>query len=254
MSMPYFVYKITNIKNNKIYIGKTNDLEKRWYHHIYNALIKNEATYFYNSIRKYGALNFKIETIEECDSEVLALDKEKYWIAILNCRDRKIGYNMTDGGDGVSGLIHTEKSKNKQRQKMRGRILTEEHKVKISIGNMGKTQTEEAKQKISTANKGENNGMFGKTPLKESKQKMSEFQSNRVRKPLTEDHKNALKKACKNQDHSFRIPIEIKNEIVQLYASGNYTKRQLAEKFNLKYNSVVKIIRSHKITIENRES
>lgn len=245
--MPHFVYKITNIKNNKIYIGKTNDLEKRWYNHVYDALVKNEQTYFYNAIRKYGANIFKIEIIEECDSEILALDKEKYWIATFNCRDRKIGYNMTDGGDGVSGLIHTEKSKDKQRQKMLGRKLTEEHKIKISIGNKGKTQTEVTKQKISQANSGENNGMYGKTVSDETREKQSQFQSTRIRNPLTEDHKNIIKEARKNQDMSFRIPIEIKNEIVQLYASGNYTKRQLAEKFGLKYNSVVKIIRSHKV-------
>jgi hypothetical protein len=244
--MTYYVYKITNNSNGKIYIGKTNDLEKRWYNHVYCALVNKEPTYFYNAIRKYGAKNFSIEVIEERLSEELVLERETHWIDFLKSRRRDIGYNMTDGGDGVSGLKHTEENKEKQRVKMLGRKASNETKAKMSKAHKGQMVSLETKEKISKANSGENNGMFGKSITKETRNKLSEFQSARQRKPLTKEHKRQNSEMARNQDRKFRISIEIKNEIVQLYAAGNYTKRQLSEKFGLKYNSVVKIIRTNK--------
>ena len=251
MSMTYYVYKITNNNNGKYYIGKTNDLEKRWYNHVYCALVNKENTYFYNAIRKYGAANFTIEQIEECKTEEIVLEREIFWINELHANKRNIGYNMTDGGDGMSGFIHSEESKQKQREKMLGRKHSPEHNKKISESNKGKIVSQEVKDKISKANLGENNGMFGKSITEKTRKKLSDFQSTRLRKPLTEEHKMKNSEAAKNQDHYFRIPIETKNEVVKLYSSGQYTKNQLAEKFGLKYNSVVKIIRSHKVILVN---
>lgn len=248
MSMTYYIYKITNSFDGKFYIGKTNDLEKRWYNHVYCALVKKEPYYFYNAIRKYGAEFFISEIIEECESDEQALLREKYWIFFLKSNNSEIGYNMTDGGDGVSGLKRTDESKNKQRAQMLGRRHSDETKSKMSKSAIGKIKSDETKQKMSKAKSGENNGMFGVSHRYDTKQKLSVFQSNRIRDPLTEEHKQKNREAALKQDFSFRIPIQIKNEIVSLYSSGNYTKRQLSEKFGLKYNSVVKIIRTHNLT------
>lgn len=40
---------------------------------------------------------------------------------------------------------------------------------------------------------------------------------------------------------SYRIPTEVKQEVITLFASGIFTKKQLAEKFNLKRSSVVEL-------------
>jgi predicted GIY-YIG superfamily endonuclease len=246
--MTYFIYIITNNLNGKIYIGKTNDLQKRWHAHVYCALVEKKKLYFSNAIRKYGAKNFSMEIIDECPSEELALEREIYWIDFLKSRQRDIGYNMTNGGDGVSGLKHTEESKNKQRVKMLGRKHTDETKIKMSEAHKGQVVSLETREKISQANSGENNGMYGKSISDETRILLSKFQSSRSRKPLTEEHKQKNREATTKQDRSFKISTDIKNEVVQLYGSGNYTKKQLSEKFGLKYNSVVKIIRTHKST------
>jgi group I intron endonuclease len=245
--MTYYVYKIINNHNQKFYIGKTNDLQKRWHGHVYCALVSKIPTYFYNAIRKYGAKNFSIEIIEECSSEELALEREIYWIDFLKSRQSDIGYNMTAGGDGVSGLKHTEESKNKQRTKMLGRKHSDETKIKMSEAHKGKIFSLDTREKISQSKLGENNAMYGKTISVETRDLLSKFQSSRPRGPLTQDHKQRNRDATSKQDHSFRIPIEVKNEVVQLYNSGDYTKKQLATKFGLKYNSIVKIIRTNKI-------
>lgn len=208
--MTYYVYKVTNSSNGKFYIGKTNDLQKRWYNHVYCALVDKESTHFYNAIRKYGAKSFLIETIVECDTEDLALEQEIYWIATLksNCRD--IGYNITNGGDGASGLKHTEETKKKIADAHFGKICSEETKKRMSEAHRGQTVSQEVREKISKANSGENNGMYGRTITEETRKILSEFQSSRERKPLTEGHKQRNKEAADNQDHSFRIPIETK--------------------------------------------
>lgn len=244
--MTYFVYKITNNSNSKIYIGKTNDPEKRWYNHVYCALVNKEKTYFYNAIRKYGAQNFLVEVIEKCPDEATVLERERYWIDLLQSNHRDIGYNMTDGGDGISGLKHSEETKKKIALAHLGKTQSEETKIKMSEAHKGQVVLQETREKISQANSGENNGMYGKTISDETRSKLSRFQSSRPRLPLVEEHKQRNRESAKKQDRTFRIPLEVKSEIVSLYGGGSYTKRQLAEKFRLKYNSIVKIIRTNK--------
>ena len=58
------IYKVTNIQNNKIYIGQTTrSLEERKYYHFYRADHELEITHthFINAIRKYGKNSFQWE-------------------------------------------------------------------------------------------------------------------------------------------------------------------------------------------------
>lgn len=96
-----YIYKITNLINDKIYIGKTNrTIEERFKEHC-NEYKKerSEKRPLYNAMNKYGIENFKIEQIEECSLEESS-DKEKYWIEYYG--SFKYGYNATIGGDGKS--------------------------------------------------------------------------------------------------------------------------------------------------------
>lgn len=101
------IYKVTNLINNKKYIGQSINIEERWKRHKSHSLNNYGNDYncvFYRAIRKYGLENFKFEVIEECCKEDLD-KKEKYWIkyyntylGFLNCN----GYNMTLGGQNAS--------------------------------------------------------------------------------------------------------------------------------------------------------
>lgn len=94
-----YVYKITNKKNGKMYIGKTVfSIEKRWREHCSDyKRRKNENRPLYSAMRKYGAKSFKIEILEEV-SERDVDEREKFWIELLGTF--KNGYNATTGGDG----------------------------------------------------------------------------------------------------------------------------------------------------------
>ena len=67
--MKFEVYKITNLKTNKIYIGITmQGIENRFKKHI-NEAMNGSDRYLCKSFRKYGIENFTIEEIEKCDDD-----------------------------------------------------------------------------------------------------------------------------------------------------------------------------------------
>lgn len=88
------IYKITNKANNKIYIGQSIHIEKRWSEH--RSYYMDTNTPLYNAIQKYGLNNFNFEVIEEC--AVSELDnKEIYYINYYNSQVPN-GYNIQRGG------------------------------------------------------------------------------------------------------------------------------------------------------------
>lgn len=100
-----FIYLVTNIVNNKKYIGlTTKTVEERWARHIYDATVRKDDFYFHRAIRKYGVDNFKVEKIEECLDEELS-EKEKFYIQQYDSfYQNQKGYNLTYGGDGLSTI------------------------------------------------------------------------------------------------------------------------------------------------------
>jgi len=128
------VYKITNLKNEKIYIGITNQgHQTRWWKHCSDA---NADTGFpiHNAIRKYGKDNFQIEVIETIENEDYDYlkEREQFWIKEFDSYNREKGYNLTLGGDGTFGRFHSDETKDKIRQKALGRTWSEEAKGKAS--------------------------------------------------------------------------------------------------------------------------
>lgn len=97
--MKGFIYKITNKVNGMSYIGQTRyTVEFRWRQHQH----KYDNTYFHNAIHKYGAENFDVEILEEC--EVKELDsREIFYIAKYNTFEK--GYNLTIGGGGKRKIV-----------------------------------------------------------------------------------------------------------------------------------------------------
>jgi group I intron endonuclease len=97
----YIVYKITNIKNGKPYIGKTEySLEHRWNRHLSSA--RNGSKFrFHSAIRKYGEDCWDLSVIEtyQTEDENFINEKESHFIKLFES-DTKRGYNATSGGTG----------------------------------------------------------------------------------------------------------------------------------------------------------
>lgn len=136
-----YIYKITCMINNKVYIGQTTQtLKQRLYAHGRDAINNGYNYAFAQAIRKYGIDNFVIDEIERFEAE-----SKRDLKPILDEAEKKHikqydsylkGYNSTKGGDGTVGLV-----------------LSPEHKKKISDSMKGIKHTDECRRKLSEANK-----------------------------------------------------------------------------------------------------
>lgn len=185
--MFYTVYKITNLVNNKIYIGvhKTSNLEDNY---MGSGLLIRKA------IEKYGIENFKKEYISIFDNAEDMFNMES---ALVNedFLERDDVYNLKQGGEGGWDCVNRDKERNKkisERMKHQYKCgflspFTKLHKLGLINYNTfkGKTHTEETKKRIGDANSkhqiGEGNSQFGtmwiyNLELKENKKiKKEEF-------------------------------------------------------------------------------
>lgn len=90
------VYKLTNLKNQKVYIGQAADISERFKQHIKCGLgIDTPSNMLYTAMMKDGVENFTFEVLEECDRATLN-DREKYYISFYRAQEH--GYNMSRGG------------------------------------------------------------------------------------------------------------------------------------------------------------
>jgi group I intron endonuclease len=136
------IYCIENIINNKKYVGQSINVEKRLKKHFLK--LKNgehENRYLQRSYNKHGENNFTSYLIEECTKEELN-NKEIYWIEKLN--SYKEGFNLTIGGNGVTGWKADDEFK--------------QHISEITSGeknpNYGHKWTDEMKKRLSFQRKG----------------------------------------------------------------------------------------------------
>lgn len=105
------IYKITNTKNDLVYIGCTiSSLDRRFVEHLSRCFKSNYKSKLYNSIKKYGQENFNIELIEECELGDMYEIEKKY---ILQYNSYNKGLNSTIGGEGCLGYTHSEEIRKK---------------------------------------------------------------------------------------------------------------------------------------------
>lgn len=104
------VYKLTNIKNNKSYIGQTTNLLARIRQYVYESkklIYANRPISI--DIFNYKLHNFTIDILDFCSSIDELNMREKYWICYHNTLVPN-GYNYKIGGDNyirTSGRNHT---------------------------------------------------------------------------------------------------------------------------------------------------
>ena len=99
------IYKITNLVNHKVYIGKTQlSIEERFKEHVRDSRREcEEKRPLYDAMNKYGVENFVIELIEDNISDEDINNKEQFYIKQYNSYigfENSNGYNATLGGDG----------------------------------------------------------------------------------------------------------------------------------------------------------
>lgn len=124
----------------------------------------------------------RIIIVEHNLTEVGAFALERRYIKWYGRKDNNTGIllNLTDGGEGSSGKIHTQKTRDKMSKTRKGKPHSAEHCAAISAASIGKRGTNLGKQfsaehkaKISAAH-------IGKIFSKESREKMSASMKGRI--------------------------------------------------------------------------
>src|SRR5258706_5268149 len=133
------IYKIINLVNKKIYIGSSNNLERRWGEHK-NALRNNkhDNSHLQAAWNKYGELSFSFEVLELVMPWSI-LDREQYWLDELKPFGKQ-GYN----GNRIADKPPSQS----------GKKASPETLVKLSVMRKGKPHSPEWCAKIGISNKG----------------------------------------------------------------------------------------------------
>jgi len=146
----YYVYIHICLVTGKPYIGWSANPKRRWHVHCW----AKDKSAFHNAIRKYGKECFESQIIFRTANLEEVKQKE---IEFIRQFDSLVpnGYNLTNGGEGVSGYKWTEN----QKENVRGRKnpLSKEHKEKIRQALKGKKfspVSEETKKKMREAHLG----------------------------------------------------------------------------------------------------
>lgn len=116
------IYKVTNTKNNLIYIGQTTrKLETRMKEHL-----RKRKTYFDSCYCKKHLKDFVAEIIDSADTIEELNEKEIYYIEKYNSMVPN-GYNACIGGENSIGYHHTSETKEKMRKCKDGMYKGEEN-------------------------------------------------------------------------------------------------------------------------------
>lgn len=157
------VYKVTNKRNNKIYIGKTiYSLEHRRSRHFSDAKLKRTSTYFHSALRKYDDNDFEWSILIESNSDDFLKKKEIDYIKTYQSDNREYGYNLTKGGDGSAGYCPSK-----------------ETREKVSKIQKGLKRSKITRKRLSESKKGDKNPNYGKKiPLSVRKKMSKSSQTN----------------------------------------------------------------------------
>lgn len=167
------IYKITS-PSNKIYIGQSINIEKRFLSYI--KLYKKNKTQIklYNSFVKYGVENHLFEIIEECEVNFLNI-KERYWQDYYNVLENGLNCNLTKTNE--LKLIFSKESIDKiSKSKIGNKYwLGKKHnldsKIKMSLSKKNSILSIETKNKISSSLKNHIVTDFTKNKISENNSK-----------------------------------------------------------------------------------
>ncbi len=214
--------------------------------------------YFKNKINKIkqSGLEPIIFKLYENLNEKQSFEKEIELIEEIGRFDLNFGplLNMTDGGEGNSGLIfsedhkkkirenhigtkgyhHTDEAKNKIGKKHKGKIISEETRIKIIESHKGKLLSDEHKSKLSKNHadfKGDKHPMFGKHHSIETKNKMIKSHKGKIIEMKT---RNKISEKMKGENHpKHKLKEEQVIQIKLLLKEEILTQKEIAGMFGV---------------------
>ena len=216
--MAYLYRHIRLDKNIPFYIGIGSD-EK----YLRANSNKNRNLHWLNIVSK---TEYEVEILFEHDDYEFIKEKEIEFIKLYGRQDSLKGTlcNLTDGGDGCLGLIHSDDSKLKMSIPNKGKIISKEQRDKVSLVHKGKILSDEHKNKISLANSGVNNPMYGK-----------KFSPEHIKKKIDSSKKGELSSKSKLSNKDVL-------SIRELYVNKKYSHKRLSEMYSVSKSNITSIL------------
>lgn len=260
------VYKTINKINGKIYIGQDSHNNPKY---LGSGVVLN------NAIKKYGKENFIKEILCECKTKEELNEREIYYIKQLNSQNKKVGYNISNGGDGGDNFTNNpnkEQIRNKYKQSNKGKTpwnkgkhISEKTKLKISKKLIGRVDTIETRNKKSLAHIGVKQSDFQKQQIskslignkcrvgcKHSDETKRKMQLIKLGKKATIEAKLKMseKQKGKNNPRYYEYPIELQNQILIDY-KNKISKRKIIKKYNISYGKLTRFLFDYTNKINN---
>lgn len=114
------IYEITNIINDKKYVGQSTDVTHRWQYHIshYDKQTRSRQSDLYKDMRKYGITNFTFRILESNIPKAQLTKREIFWTRKLDTIQN--GYNTILGK-----TVHTQKISKEIAQEIQKLLTTD---------------------------------------------------------------------------------------------------------------------------------
>lgn len=170
---PYgIVYLARNTANGKGYVGQTVRTLKRRSRNHHSDAKRGSRTPFHRAIRKHEAGKFRWQVLTACDGRDALDAAERAYIDILKTKAPR-GYNLTNGGDGHSGLNPSAGTRQKMSESGKGHPCSAETRQKMSEAHKGKVVSVATRRKLSEFHMGSTN-CKGRVHSAETRLKISE--------------------------------------------------------------------------------
>ena len=248
------VYKITNIKNNKCYIGSSINIVRRWGEH--KRQLKNNKhanTHLQKSWNKHGENSFLFETIEFVKDEKNLINREQYYLDEVKKYDSKLLYNICPMAYSALGFKHSNETKNKMSESHKGLVHKKDTIIKM-IKNKNK-QSEHTKNKLSEINKGRisqnkqpiyqidlDNNIIKKWDCVTDAAKTLNLSPSLICSVCRGKRKSTGGFKWKYLNEIKQIPIN-SEEIKNKYSTGLYSTRELSKIYNISKTRIWNIVK-----------
>lgn len=149
------VYLLRNRINGKGYVGiTTQTLNARWSNH--KTASRGKSKYAIAcAIRKWGPDVWDREILQTCDTLEELKAAEVEWIARLGTHvSTGLGYNMSLGGEGSSGLKRSPETRARMSAAAKARGISPTTRAAVIAAHTGRKASPETRAKMSVKRKG----------------------------------------------------------------------------------------------------
>jgi group I intron endonuclease len=232
------IYLITNLTNNKVYIGSAISFRNRWKTHKYKLRNdKHDNQHLQRAWNKYGENNFKFEKIRLVKFDTMLVPCEQIYLDLYESYKKDKGYNISPTAGSNLGYR-----------------ASEETKRKLSIAGKNHSHPKWTKEQKAAHSKLAKRKGWGFDNKNKAGQKLSQDHIQKIIVSLTgnkrsvgrilpETQKEFLHKLnCGENNPAAKLTDIERSEIIFLYYTQPITKQSLATQYGVSETQVGRII------------